>query len=301
MTTRPIPVRLSPVAKTTLTPDPRQGAGNAALAGRQGEVHWGQANGCVFRFDPQAAPRRSGAQVAQPATRRALPLPAKRAATARAARRSSGGRGAAVSLADEAGFDYDYDYDEDDEGDAAISGAGPAQGGRSQSQGGQDEQGDHDRNSRNDGNEGHGQRGNASDNTSFATAPPAGQAASTTGHDRSAWPMLLALASADASRSLRQRALAAIDTASPTLRAAEALGQVRAALIEAVACGALVPRVDAKSPDQNCLLPLLLLRATRPMPHALRAQAGARAAAMLSMAQRIPGARKRVADPVAAP
>jgi hypothetical protein len=277
----PPPPRLTPIAKATLAPNP-QGSRSAG----PGVVQWGQANGCTFRFDPQTTPRRSGAAPAPPSPRRALPPPAKRTASAR---RSGAGR-PQVSLADEAGFD-DFDDDDDDD-NASISSTGPSRSAGSRGQGAPDGRGNDDEPGGRGGETGgHSQGDRASSGMTFAPAASAGQTASGFGPDWPTSPMLLALASDGSTRPLRQRALAAVGVAAPTLRSAGALGHVRTALIEAVASGALVPKVDAGSPDQNCLLPLLLLRSLRPMPPSLHAQAGIRAAAMLSMAARSRGTR----------
>jgi hypothetical protein len=313
MTTRPPPVALTSVAKASgqaaLAPSVRNGSGNAAPALNRTAVQWGQANGCSFRFDPQATPRRSGAAPAPLSSRRASP-PAKRAAAARGARRSGGG-GAARSLGEEAGFDAA----DDDDDDHAVDGAGSSQGAGSQGQGepggghgGADPGGRGQQGGKGHADGGSGGRHPGSNDANdgvgsdplpmwpgsavpFDTGFTANPAASISDHDLGAMPMLQALSGADASRSLRQRALAAMATPATPMRSAGALAHVRAALIEAVAAGVLVPKAEAGSPDQNCLLPLLLLRSLRPMPASLQAHAGVRAAAMLSMAARSRGAR----------
>ncbi len=289
MTTRPLLLaQPTPVARVTLGPNAQQGGCVAAPAARPGEVQWGQANGCVFRFDPQAAPQHIGVGLAPPAARRILPLPHRNAVAVRAARRSGRSSRVAMAVGDEADFDTDVDDNADD---ASIEAAGSAQGAGSRSGG---DQGGHDGQGASGGGGGDG--GGAGPDSAKASAstgawlPPEmaeGPTASAFGKNRSVSPMWLALTSNESSLPLRQRALAAMGAAEPTLRCGEALSHVRAALIEAVNSGAFVPKVDPASPDQNCLLPLLLLRASRPMRSAQHAQAGARAAAMLSMAERL--------------
>ena len=311
MTARPLlPTNPTPVARVTLGPNaPHQSGGGAAPAARPGEVHWGQANACVFRFDPQATPRRTGAALVPTSSRRVLPLPPRKAAAARAAGRSGRAGRVAMALGDAADFDADDDVD-----DTSIAAAGSAEGAGSQGggeQGGQGERAGQGASGGGDGNSNGDNNGSdwatdltkasASAGAWFQPESAAGPAASAFDGDRSVSPMWLALTSTASSLPLRQRALAAMGAAEPTLRCGEALGHVRAALIEAVNSGAFVPKVDPASPDQNCLLPLLLLRASRPMPSAARAQAGARAAAMLSMTERLRRAPNHPLQPVTAP
>jgi hypothetical protein len=317
MTQRPLlPPPPTPVARATLGPNAHTGTGSPAPAARPGEVHWGQANGCIFRFDPQATPRRTGAALVPTSSRRVLPLPPRKAAAARAA--GSSGRAGRVAMALGDAADFDADDDVNDADDTSIAAAGSAEGAGSQGggeQGGQGERAGQGASGGGDGNSNGDSNGdnNGSDWATDLTEPSAsagawfqpesaaGPAASAFDGDRSVSPMWLVLTSAASSLPLRQRALAAMGAAEPTLRCGEALGHVRAALIEAVNSGAFVPKVDPASPDQNCLLPLLLLRAWRPMPSALRAQAGARAAAMLSMAERVRRAPQHPLQPVTAP
>ena len=322
MTQRPLlPPPPTPVARATLGPNAYTRTGSPAPAARPGEVQWGQANGCIFRFDPQATPRRTGAALVPTSSRRVLPLPPRKASGARAADRSGrAGRGA-MALGDTADFDADFDAD-DDADDTSITAAGSAEGAGSQGggeQGGQHERAGHgasgggDSDSSGDSNRDSNGDNNASNWATdltgasanagawFQPEAAAGPAALAFDGDRSVSPMWLVLTSTASSLPLRLRALAAMGAAEPTLRPGEALGHVRAALIEAVNSGAFVPKVDPASPDQNCLLPLLLLRAWRPMPSALRAQAGARAAAMLSMAERVRRAPQHPVQPVTAP
>lgn len=318
MTQRPLlPPPPTPVARATLGPNAHTGTGSPAPAARPGEVHWGQANGCIFRFDPQATPRRTGAALVPTSSRRVLALPPRKASGARAAGGSGRAGRVAMALGDTADFDADFDAD-DDADDTLITVAGSAGGAGSQGgdeQGGQHERAGHgasgggDSDSSGDSNRDSNGSDWATDLTGasanagawFQPEAAPGPAASAFDGERSVSPMWLVLTSTASSLPLRLRALAAMGAAEPTLRPGEALGHVRAALIEAVNSGAFVPKVDPASPDQNCLLPLLLLRAWRPMPSALRAQAGARAAAMLSMAERVRRAPQHPVQPVTAP
>jgi hypothetical protein len=307
MTSRSTPIRLACVAKaaaqTTPAPNAHGAPGSTATAARHGDVQWGQANGCCFRFDPQADPRRSNAAPSQPTPRRLQPLPVRRATEARAARSAGRARQAKTSLGPETGFDANIDRDRDPDADAddesaSITAASSAQGAHSQDQGaqdGQDEQSDGD--GRHPDTNGYPSSTTARPDWPVGAAPSTGRVASIFDNDSSASPMLRALAAGPSSLSLRQRVLAAMAAPAKTQRCAKALGHVRAALIEAVDAGVLVPKLDANSPDQNCLIPLLLLRALRPMPPTMRAQTGARVAAMLSMAGRACNARRDVLVP----
>jgi hypothetical protein len=307
MTTRPTLNPLASVAKAatqgTNAPNARSDTGNTRASSRQGEVQWGQANGSMYRFDPKADPRRTGASLSQPASRRLQALPGKRAggasASGRSGRAGRSGRGATLSLGSES--DFGDDDDDDDEG-ASIAGAGTAQGAGSQGQGGQDTQGQAGDGHSEQGNESHdtagaGASASASDAFGFSGSGPAAGF----GNDFNAAQMMRALASDDSSASLRERVLAAVPAPATTLRCAEALGKVRAALIEAVNAGELVPKVNPNSPDQNCLIPLVLLRASRPLPPAMRAMAEVRAAAMLSISARLRSARRDTFDPTLTP
>lgn len=276
------------------------GAGGAAPGIPHSSVQWGQANGCTFRFDTQALPRRSSAASVPPGARRGVLLSARQAAAAR----RGGGRVGITSLAAEFGLDYDYDDVADD---ASISGTSPAQSASYQGHGaheGQARQDDHDT------HEEHGQGNNAGRPATFEFAPSAslkGQTNSSFNGNPSVFPTLLELAltlTSDTSLlSLRQRALATSSTAAavPVLESVGMLGHVRTALVDAVNAGTLVPRAEPGSPDQNCLLPLLLLRALRPMSPALRAQASARSSAMLSMSRRMCATRVNVRNQTIAP
>lgn len=285
MTTRLSAAPLVSVAKVTQAFTSGSGAGGTAPNVLPGAMQWGQANSCTFRFDPQALPRRTVAAGVLPTSRRGSLLSARQAGDARSANRHGGGRSAVLSLAADAGFDYDYD---DESCDASVAGTSSSRGADSQ---GQAEQNDRDAQERE-----HGQGNSAHKAAIFGFTPSAPlkiRTASSFENDSTPLQGLLQFASAltsdGSSRSLRQRALAVpgMFAAVPTKCLTNVLGLVRAALIEAVDSGALVPKAEANSPDQNCLLPLLLLRALRPMPPAPRAQAYARAVAMVSMRGRI--------------
>ena len=277
MTQRPLlPPPPTPVARATLGPNAYTRTGSPAPAARPGEVQWGQANGCIFRFDPQATPRRTGAALVPTSSRRVLPLPPRKASGARAAGGSGRAGRVAMALGDTADFDADDDAD-----DTSITAAGSAQGAGSQGggeQGGQHERAGHgasgggDSDSSGDSNRDSNGDNNASNWATDLTGASAnagawfqpeaapGPAALAFDGGRSVSPMWLVLTSTASSLPLRLRALAAMGAAEPTLRPGEALGHVRAALIEAVNSGAFVPKLDPASPNQNCLLPLLLLR-----------------------------------------
>ena len=283
------PTPIASVARIGPATNAGNSAGGTAVGTPHSSVKWGEANGCTFRFDTQASPRRSGAAPVPPGSRRGALLSGKQPAV-RPAYRTGGGRAGALSLAAELGMDYD---DEDVADDASISGTSPTQGasyhGHSahEGQAGQD---DHDP------HEERGQSSSSSQPATFEFAPSAslkGQKNSSFDGDPSIGAKLmeltLNLVSDTSSQSLRQRAHAMSSTAAdmPIMGSIGVLGHIRTALVDAVNSGTLVPRAEPGSPDQNCLLPLLLLRALRPMPPALRAQANARAGAMLSMSRRM--------------
>jgi hypothetical protein len=291
------PEPLNSVAKIALAPQTAHSTGNGVPDAFQDTVHWGQSNGCTFRFDPQALPQRSSVAPVPPASRRALPLSVRPAAAARTANRTGGRPAIAVSLAGEAGLEYDYDH-KDEADDMSICKAGPSRGANSQDKGAQDKQ------DRQSGQDTHGRSGQGDTAYNSATSEFVawtGQTTLSLDCDPGASPMLLAWASNGATRSLRERVLAATSLAAPTMGATGLLIHVRAVLIEAVDSGALMPKTKDNSPDQNCLLPLLLLRSLRPMPAGLRVQACARASAMLSMTERTRSTRTNALRPIAAP
>lgn len=299
MTIRSGAAPLVSVAKVTQALTSGSGAGGNAPNALPGAMQWGQANSCTFRFDPQALPRRTVAAGVLPTSRRGPLLSARQAGDARSANRSGGGRSAVLSLAADAGFDYDYD---DESFDASVAGTSSSRGADSQ---GQAEQNDRDAQ---EGGHGHGNSAHKTALFEFApSAPLEVRTASSFENDSSPLQGLLQFASAltsdGSSRSLRQRALAVpgMFTSVPTKCLTNVLGLVRAALVEAVDSGALVPKAEASSPDQNCLLPLLLLRALRPMPPAPRAQAYARAVAIVSMGGRIQARPANARNSIAAP
>lgn len=285
MTMRPNPTQTISIARTATGTNAGNSAGGTAAAIPHSSVQWGQANGVTFCFDTQALPRRSSAATVPTGARRGALLSARLAG----ATRPGGGRVGITSLAAELGLDYDYDDVADE---VSISGSSPTQGASYQGHGaheGQARQDDHDT------PEGQGQGSNSGQPATFKFSPSAslrGQTNPSFNGDPSVFPMLrelaVTLASDTSFLSLRQRALAMSSTAAavPVMGLVGMLGHVRTALVDAVNSGALMPRAEPSPPDQNCLLPLLLLRALRPMPPALRAQANARAHAMLSMSRR---------------
>lgn len=309
MTTRPSVGRVGSPARV-----PGQGAAplatgcgtNAqparALAG-DGGVQWGNANGTTFRFDPHHTHSRPGLPPASLLARRAAPTPAKRAAPGGPPRVASGrGRAAAVSGFESAHrFSDEIDaYDADDAADARVSmtasGSAGTGSGNQERSGAQDERGggggggghSDGHSGAHSGHAGPGDERVAVDNARAGNAhrPPAGTA-STPENELDMPSLLRRLGSDDASVSLRQRVLAAVLAPAKPQPACDSLSCVRAALIDAVNAGVLIPKVDPKSPDQNCLIPLVLLRALRQMPPSMRAMAQVRAAAMLSMSRRL--------------
>lgn len=264
-----------------------------ALAG-DGGVQWGNANGTTFRFDPQHTHSRPGLPAASLPARRAAPTPAKRAATGSSPRGASGRSKAAAVGGFESLAGNDDEVDDDDAADARVgmtaSGSAGTGSGNPDRSGAQDERGGHS-DGHSGGHSGHAGPGDervAVDNARFGNAqrPPAGTG-SAPENELDMPSLLRRLGSDDASVSLRQRVLAAVLAPAKPQPACDSLSCVRAALIDAVNAGVLIPKVDPKSPDQNCLIPLVLLRALRQMPPSMRAMAQVRAAAMLSMARRV--------------
>jgi hypothetical protein len=295
-------INSSPAASVAkITPASQLGnrAGSTVPNTLNNAVQWGEANGCTFRFDPQALPRHPSKTTTTLASRRSLLLQARQAAAARAANRPRGGRSNATTLAAEAGFDYDYE-DENEIDNASISSASPHQGGSTRGQAAQGEQAQQNDQGTDGGDEQKNSARKAAAFESVSSAPLKDRTLPLFNSDPNTSPMLLALAieltSDKSSRPLRQRALTTISaiTTVPAVSSTNALGHVRAALIDAVNSGAIVPRVNVNSPDQNCLLPILLLRALRPMPAALRKQAASSASAMLSMTERSRATRANI-------
>ena len=268
-----------------------------AAAG-DGSVQWGNANGTTFRFDPQQAHSRPGLPPSFLPARRAAPTPAKRASTGSSLRGASGRSKAAAVGGFESLAHSDDEVDDDDAADARVgmtaSGSAGTGSGNPDGSGAQDERGGGSgghSDGHSGGHSGHAGPGDervAVDNARFGNAqrPPAGTG-STLENELDMPSLLQQLGSDDASVSLRQRVLAAVLAPAKPQPASDSLRCVRAALIDAVNARVLIPKVDPKSPDQNCLIPLLLLRALRQMPPSMRAMAQIRAAAMLSMARRV--------------
>ena len=266
-----------------------------AAAG-DGSVQWGNANGTTFRFDPHHAPSRPGLPLACLPARRAASAPVKRATSGSPSQGARGrGRTAVVSGFESSNQDSD-EVDDDDAAESGVSmmaGASAGTGSGSQDRGAQDDRGG-------GGGGGSGQSGPGNERiTAVADAQPGSAQRQPAGMGSALeteldMPSLLQrLGSGDTSVSLRQRVLAAVLAPASPQPACESLRSVRAALVDAVNARVLIPTVDPRSPDQNCLIPLLLLRALRQMPPSMRAAAQVRAAAMLSMARRV-----RSASPV---